>query len=245
MKITTLLTFIAFLLCFQVTYAETVNVGLEPLPPFVEEDGTGLTIQLLKEAEKISDLKFNITIMPYSRAKKSLKNKKINLMGHTPYKLEEKSFFEYAVEVEWSQPTYTDLYAVKNENLNAAQLKKLERIGTLFGNSDFFSELFDLPKAHFHEAKMENLLIMLDKGRLDGILFERAATMSSISKAGLEHKVYYKTLANIPVGLAVPKDSKGNALKQKLESLLQKIDQEKIFKEYLHYAKLPDEGVVE
>ncbi len=33
------------------TFAETVNVGLEPMPPLITEDGTGYTVELLRAIE--------------------------------------------------------------------------------------------------------------------------------------------------------------------------------------------------
>lgn len=226
-------------------FSEPIKVGLEPLPPFVNEDGSGLSIELLKKAEKHSGVSFEITIMPYSRAKSGLKNGVLDLMGHTPYKLEEKDFYTYAVEVNWSMPAFSDLYAVNKEVLEPARLKQLKRIGVPFGNAAFFSEVLKIPKDHFHEGKIRNILKMLDRGRLDALLFERAASMSSIRQYKPKNTMYYKMQMAVPVSFAVQKNEAGNDLRKRLEKAFQKVNQKRIFKDYMPFTKLPEEGVVQ
>ncbi len=234
---------IGSVLIFQNTWAEEIRVSLEPLPPLIVDDKTGLTIQLLKEVEKISDLKFVINIMPYNRAKKELKKGKTVLMGHTPHKQEAKEFYEYGQELNWSVPTKIDVCAIKKENVNLNMYKTLPKIGTPRGNKEFLSGLLGIPFEQFHEGKLENLLKMLEKGRIDALLFERASTHTSIKNAKLEG-VYYTEVMDVAAALAVQKTEQGSSLMKKLDDLIIKTNQTKIFKDYLKFMNLPKHGVV-
>ncbi len=91
-----------FFLWVSLIHAENILVGLEPFPPLITEDKKGLSVELLRAVEKISDLRFKIKIMRYDLAKFRLKKGKRHLIGHTPYKVEVKEFYEYAQELDWS-----------------------------------------------------------------------------------------------------------------------------------------------
>ncbi len=231
-------------LCFQPIYAEEITVGFERFPPLISDGKVGFTIDMLRSIENISDLKFTITIMTYSRAKAMLKSGKIDLMGHTPYKQENQVFYTYAKELNWSIDTKSDLYATTKTKLNPENIRK-KRLGVPFGNKEFHSEITGIPLEKFKEGLLENLLKMLKHGRLDAVTFERASTMSTIKKLKIP-SVYYKQFPSIivPAGLAVREDQKGSQLKKKLDILIRQVDQQQIFKDYLTFIKLPDSGIV-
>jgi polar amino acid transport system substrate-binding protein len=65
---------------------------MEPFPPFVNTQGTGLTIDMLNAIAGISDLEFKI--MTYVSAKYQLKIHKINIIGHPPKNLETPEFYQ-------------------------------------------------------------------------------------------------------------------------------------------------------
>ncbi len=231
------------LLCHSV-FAEEIKVGLEPFPPLIIDEKTGYTVAMLRSIEKISDLKFSIWIMTYSRAKLQLESGHIDLMGHTPYKQESKEFYTYAQELKWTINTKSDLYAILKKNLNPKNIGK-KRLGVPFGNKEFHSEITGIPLGKFKEGLLENLLKMLRLGRIDAFTFERASTMSSIRKLNIPN-VNYRQLPPeiIPTSMAVRKDQKGKQLKKKLDILIDKLDQQQIFKDYLKFINLPDKGVV-
>ncbi|MCP4024057.1 MAG: hypothetical protein GY729_19605, partial [Desulfobacteraceae bacterium] len=123
-------------------FAREINVGLELFPPLISEDGKGLSIDLLRAVENISDLEFKIVIVPYNRAKKELETGKRELIGHTPTGLETKDFYKYAQELTWFIPSVLDIYAMTETNLDQQRFAKLKRIGTPHGNEHFFSALY-------------------------------------------------------------------------------------------------------
>ncbi|MBT4088180.1 MAG: hypothetical protein HOE30_06785 [Deltaproteobacteria bacterium] len=234
---------IGMVLTFQNSWAEEVRVNLEPLPPLVVDIETGLTLQLLREIEGISDLKFTITIGPYNRAKMALKDGRAALMGHTPHQLEAKEFYEYAQELKWSIPTKIDVYSLKKDNVSLGKYKTLKRIGTPRGNKEFISEVLGIPLNQFYEGKIENLFKMLAKGRIDAFLFERVSSQTSIKKLKLQG-VYYHEVMFVPASFAVQKTPQGTRLMKKLDALINKTNHTDIFKDYSKFMKLPKEGVV-
>ena len=244
MKVTTFVLIIAScLIITQPVFSQTIQVGLEPLPPLIVDKNNGLTIQLLREVEKISDLKFVIKIMPYNRARNGLAKGNLSLMGHTPHRQEAKEFYTYAQELDWSMPTVIDVYGTNKAKLQGNVYKTVAKIGTPRGNKEFLSELFGIPLSKFYEGRIENLVQMMKAGRIDVFLFERAATMSTIKKLGLKG-IYYQYIFEIPVSFAVSKNSEGTKLKAKIDAQIKKVDQNSIFSDYLIYMNLPQQGEV-
>lgn len=237
------LVFLGFAL-IQPAYAETVNVGVEPFPPLINEDGTGYSIIMLREVERISDLKFDIKIMPYNRAKVELQSGKMDLIGHTPHRKETKEFYEYAQDLDWAIKAITDIYSVKKERISKEAMANLKTIGTPRGNQDFYSEQFGIPLDRFHEGNIDNLLKMLQIERIEAFIFERASTMATLRNLGIDN-VCYRTLDDsISASFGVRKDAAGQKLKEKLDQAINKLDIKKIFQEYAKFTELPPEGVV-
>ncbi|MCP3924100.1 MAG: transporter substrate-binding domain-containing protein [Desulfobacterales bacterium] len=239
----TLIFTLGLFLIFQSSYADEIRVSLEPLPPLIIDAKNGLTIELLKEVEKISDLKFKIVIMPYHRAKLDLKNGKSALMGHTPHKQESKEFYNYGHELKWSIPTKIDVYSAKLKNVDLNNFKSLKKIGTPRGNKEFLSDLLKIPLNQFYEGKLDNLLRMLKANRIDAFLFERASSQTTIRKLNLKG-IYYTEVMDVAASLAVQKNLYGLRLKKKLDALILKANHKKIFKKYLKSMSLSKHGVV-
>ncbi len=113
---------------FQPVSADVIKVGLEPFPPLITEDAKGHSISLLRAIEKASDLQFEITIMPYNRAKLLLKKGKLDLIGHTPHHKETSDFYSYARDIQWSIRAITDVYGMNKEELET--FTTLQSVGT-------------------------------------------------------------------------------------------------------------------
>lgn len=224
-------------------FAETLRVSVEPFPPLIKEDKTGYSITLLKEIEKTTGLKFEIIIAPYNRAKLDLQTGKTDLIGHTPHGKETKEFYAYAQDLAWSIPTVTDIYAMKKETIEPNSFTAIKIIGTPRGNKEFFSEQYNIPLAKLYEGDLDNLLRMMNVGRIDAFIFERASTMGTLKQLKIEG-VYYKTLQTIGASFGIRKDAQGNALKDKIDKAIKKIDVKKIYKDYESYTAMPPKGVV-
>jgi len=222
--------------------AQEITVALEPFPPFVDAEGKGLSIDMLKEVEKHSDYKFTILIMTYARAKHELKHKRVDIAGHTPKDLETDDFYTYAQELDWEITTTSDMFSFEQAYLDIANIEP-KRIGTTLGNAVFLAEQIGLESSMFIEVKtLDQLVDMLIKGRIDVLLFERASVMTLLSERNV-YGVHYKSVGNVPASMAVAKGAIGSTLKTKLDHVINKLDLEKIFSGYLHYIHLPDVGV--
>lgn len=236
-----------------------ISVGLEPFPPLVNEDGSGFVINMLNALQEDSSLNFNYQIMTYARAKRELKNQRIDMIGLTPKDSETQEFYQYAQELTWHFNTTVDLYSTSLEHFDLDKLPN-QSIGTLIGNADFFAELAGVPKEKFIEVNsLEQLIMMMARGRVNVILFERVAMMSAIH--GLKddlfnkvptafnspekpQKIYYQKFKIIAASIAVSNNKAGKKLKQQLDKLLIK-DTEQFFSTIAPFAQLPDNGIVE
>lgn len=235
---------LAVLVFAGAVHAQVVDVRLEPFPPLVTENGGGLTVRLLREIEKISDLRFSVAVVPYSRAKYQLRNGQADLIGHTPVGYESAEFYSYARELSWQIPTAADLFAMHPQDLDLLKGGQAYYVGAPLGNAEFFSELFDVPLERFVESTLPNLVEMLARGRIQALMFERASTRAYIWQARLQG-VHYRLLKRINAGLAVRRDAQGEALALKLESLLGQLDLSGLMQDYLSLVEEPArEGVL-
>lgn len=223
--------------------AEEINVGFEPFPPLINEDGSGLVKDMLTGLLEQKKLRFNIKIMTYARAKNELKSGQLNLIGLTPYQLETEDFYQYARELNWHIQTRVDFFALKPRYFNIEKLPD-GSIGTPIGNAAFFSEVTNVPIKKFVEvSSLKQAVKMLAQGRLNVILFERVSTMSTIRALNIEN-IYYKNMGNIPASLAVPNTNEGLMLKQQLDSLLDGVENQDYFTGFTDYTSMQTSGEV-
>jgi polar amino acid transport system substrate-binding protein len=235
-----------------------ILVGLEPFPPLVNEDGSGFVVNMLNAAQENSTLNFSYQVMTYARAKKELKNQRIDMIGLTPKDSETQDFYQYAQELTWHFDTTVDLYSTSPKNFYLDNLPD-HSIGTLIGNADFFAELAQVPRNKFIEvSSLTQLIMMMARGRLKVILFERVAMMSTIEElqnnlrtqvpsefnsTDGRQTIYYKKFKIIAASLAVAKSDAGIHLKKQLDELLTG-NTSHFFKEIAPYANLPDTGII-
>ena len=233
-----------FILIALPAWAQIVRVGLEPFPPLITEEGKGYSVEMLRAIEQESDLKFQIEIMPYNRARIELKEGKLDMIGHTPQGEETTEFYGYAQELNWGIGGRTDIYGMDKDLILHGDLKSIKPIGTPRGNEEFFSNLFGIPLANFHTGNLDNLIPMLKLKRIDAFIFERASTMSTINKLMIKD-VYYRMINDsLRASFAVRKDEQGNILKKKLDDLITRTDTPKIYSGYYHFLNMPKEGKV-
>ncbi|MFT5756132.1 MAG: polar amino acid transport system substrate-binding protein [Alteromonadaceae bacterium] len=224
--------------------AQNITVGMEPFPPFITAQATGYSVDMLRSIEKISDLKFDIIMMTYARAKHELEFNRIDIAGPTPKKLETTAFYQYAQELDWQVSTKSDLFSLDKKYFNSDNLQQ-GRIGTTLGNADFFADKTGIARSKFIETSTLNQLVsLLLKGRIDVLIFERVSVMSLLQAQSAQQKVYYQSIGEVAVSIAVAKNEAGNKLKTKLDRLIKQIDQDSIFSSYLKYSHLPDSGTV-
>jgi polar amino acid transport system substrate-binding protein len=217
------------------SYSQEIEVGFEPFPPLINEDGSGMVIDMLMSLAFEKNINFNIHIMTYGRAKKELESKRLALIGLTPYQLETDDFYQYAVELNWHINTHVDFYSLDKSYFDIEKLPN-GSIGTLIGNAEFFSEIVNVPTIKFVEvSSLQQLVKMLEMGRLKVILFERVSTMSTIKSLNIEN-IYYKEMGIVPASLAVSNTAEGLKLKELLDNKLSNIENDKLFSDFIHYT---------
>lgn len=240
--ISTLVTVLFFI--GTIANAQEVEVGIEPFPPLINEDGSGYIINLLNGLTKNTALTFNFHIMTYARAKNELKHKRLNLIGLTPKNSETKEFYQYANELSWDFDTTVDIFSTSKNKVNLNELPDLG-IGTLIGNADYFAEMIDVPLNKFIEVRsLEQLVQMMALGRLNVVIFERVAMMSTIKRLKVE-SIYYQHFITLPASFAVTKDKQGTELKAKLDLLLNQTSNEQYLTDFSQYTNMDKSGVVQ
>jgi polar amino acid transport system substrate-binding protein len=223
--------------------AEKIHVGMEPFPPFVDAQGEGLTIDMLRAIENISDLEFDIEIMTYARAKHQLKNQRVDIAGHTPKTFETPEFYLYAQDLNWQIDTTSDIFSFDRRHFDLSKLKE-GRIGTTLGNADFFAAQMNISRDRFIQtATMRQLIGMFVKRRIDVLVFERVSVMTLLQEKNVAG-VYYQSIGKIPASIAVYQNDVGGQLKSKLDKLINKLPLDTIFSDYLQYTNLADKGIV-
>ncbi|WP_227545916.1 substrate-binding periplasmic protein [Marinobacter fonticola] len=232
------------LLAVGQTFADAkpaLRVGLEPLPPLINENRTGYSIEWLQAVAEEAGMALHIRIMPYSRAKVALITGQVDLIGHTPRGLETGGFYDDAVELNHRVPTKMDAFALTPAELDFEE-GWMELVGTPFGNSAFIADLTGVTRDRFVEASLTRIVNMLVAGRVHAVVFERMSVVTQLHHQASK-PVYYRLVKEIDAGFAVRKDN--DALLKRLNAAAQRIDAEKIYAPYENVLDWPDRGTIE
>jgi polar amino acid transport system substrate-binding protein len=222
---------------------QEIEVGLEPAPPLITEDGKGQFVDALRSIEKQLDVHFNINIVTFRRAKHDLKTGQMQLIGLTNYRSEGAEFYNFANELDWSINAAFDIYTLDDRHLELAQLIHAGVIGTPSGNEESMAEMLNIPKSRFHTTHLKNLILMLKAKRIDALIFERASTMTIIKALGISG-VRYQKVHDDPGGLALRRDANLDKLKPRLEKALIAVSKQRAFNQFYNFYNLPDTGII-
>jgi polar amino acid transport system substrate-binding protein len=223
-------------------HAETqqIEVGLEPAPPLITEEGKGLFVDVLHSIEKQLGVHFHINMVTFSRAKHDLVAGRLQMIGFTTFRSEGAEFYSKANELDWSINAALDIYTMDDRHLDLAQLQRTGVIGTPIGDEEAMSSMLNIPKSRLYSTHLKNLVLMLKSGRIDALIFERASTMTTINELGISG-IRYQKIHDGPGGLALHKEPSLDKLKPRLEKALMVASKQRELK---HFYNLPDKGVV-
>lgn len=234
---------------FSVAGADTVRVCVELANPLSDARGDPIGIEVLREVEKISDLRFVFTRAPYSRCLFGLRNGNTDLVLHVPY-LAEPGFDSYGIFLNWTVPVKADLVS-----LDPAWFAKLDalgdgRIGVPRGNLEFAASATGIAPRKFQEiTTMASLVKMLALGRIDMIWYDRVSVRQELAAQNVQNAYYYELpifgkVGSIAVGLA--KTPRGEALKHKLDALIPRVDVQTLLAPHHRYLQpdLPQTGPI-
>lgn len=223
-----LICFIFLLLfSFEAFSEEVIRVGLEEAKPIISQEPQGIIEKILGEVEKRTDFKFKISYMTYGRALVELKKGRIDLIGITPTGNETEDFYQFASDLEWSFETYNALFFLK-KNSHFKYMVDFKEIGTPSGNEAFMAELLKVKEKTFHGGKLNSLFQMLEKGRVDAVLFEAISSLTLLRKLKYQD-ITYRLVNPMRGGLSVSK--KRPLLKAKLDKAINDIQWNKYFQE--------------
>lgn len=218
-----------------------LTVALEPFPPLIKEDRTGYSVEWLQAVAHEAGMELRIRIMPYSRAKVALMTKLVDLVGHTPYKLETDGFYDFAIELDHRVPTKLDAFALTPSELDF-EAGWMELIGTPFGNSAFIADLTGVTRDRFVEGSLTRIVNMMLAGRIHTVVFERMSVVTQLRHQATQ-PVYYRLVKQIDAGFAVRRDNE--ALLKRLNAAAERVDTKEIYKPYINLLDWPDRGMVE
>ncbi len=207
---------LSFLSEVSLSHAEAFNAAFEPLPPHIEANGQGLLPALLEQLASSSNDSYSIEMVPYSRAKRELQNGRADLIGFTPLAAETNSFYSFAMEVRWPYPVATDFIALTPDRLDDIAKR---RVGIPYGNESFAEQMLGIPPENLYLAELDELILMLLRGRLDLVWFERRALHQALLKHPDRPAIHYRQQPPRPIylGIAVRRTGKGERLKQFLQ----------------------------
>lgn len=220
-----------------------IQTGLEIAPPLITDYGGGLLVDVLRSLEAPLGVRFNIRIMPFSRAKHELQTGGLQFIGVTSFRAEGEDFYNKANELDWSINAAVDMYTLAERNLDIAQLRHAGVIGTPYGNEDAMARMVNIHKSRFYAGHLKNLIEMLKARRIDGLVFERASTMSTINKLEIEG-IRYQKLVDVPGSMALQKNAALDKLKPQLEAALKAASQQGQLKAFTEFHAMPDTGIV-
>lgn len=186
--------------------AEKFVIGLEEAPPLIQRDGKGVLNLILEEIEKKTPYDFTYEYVSYGRAIKMLKSGAVDLIGMTPVGLETDEFYKFAVDVDFNFKTHNYLFT-RNELRNYESLNEFKLLGTLPGNEDFIAEAYGLKKSQFIVGSFEALFKMLEKDRIQGVIFEAITTHYFIRKNNIKD-IYSRVAGDVIAGFSMNKKSK-------------------------------------
>ena len=217
----------------------TLRAGLEPFPPLITEQKSGHSVEWLREVAEAAGYQLRVQLMPYSRAKSALMSGQVDIIGHTPHRLENDTFYTYAAELDHTVLTKLDAVSESLKDTQHNQLGSVY-VGTPFGNASFISKLLELPEDRFVEGSLANIVDMMLSRRINTVVFERAAIFTEVQK----HKasVYYREVQQIDAGFAVRLDNP--ELLTQLNDAASEIDSSAIYKDYLNRFNWPTEGFI-
>ncbi len=217
----------------------SLRVGLEPFPPLITEQKTGYSVEWLKEVAGTAGFDMTIQVMPYSRAKSALKTGQVDIIGHTPHGLENDAFYTFASELDYSVMVSLDAVSVNEEDIQQDKLDSVY-VGTPFGNASFISELLKLTEDRFVEGTLPNIVDMMLAGRINTVVFERAAIFIQVQKH--QASVYYRKVKQVSAGFAIRSDNP--ELLARLNDAALQIDSQAIYQDYTEKFDWPDEGFI-
>lgn len=228
--------------------AETLSIYAELAPPFIKEDGSGLTQQLFKRIAADGDYAFDWRIVPsFSRAWMHVASGQGDVVMHVILDRETEKFNKDMIQSSWFLPVQPALFYKDEsvyERFAQSQSQLVDNppsVGLPFGNAHYGVASLGLPKVNFTEANIDSLVQMLDRDRIDAIWCMKLNVRTALER----HKILgvksrdYPANYQIKLGAGFQKTDRGRKLKTALDSAVAKLNLEKIMPDVFRLS-MPD-----
>ncbi len=210
-----LITFLMLVFSFHL-WAETIKVTLPLLPPVINQDRTGVLVDLIRLMdEEYSEGVFKIIgVSPFQR---SVANVGRNADVHWP-SLEKPGGLK-SYDIMYSTETFYKvnfvLYTKKGREIALDNLANF-KIGTQIGQAEYF------PFKTHPKRTLEGGLKMVDNGRLDGFIFSMFETDFALKKTGLE-TIERNLYGLLNVKMILPNNERGRKIDRIISQVMIKL----------------------
>lgn len=220
-----------------------IDVTLNPLSPFTNTDGTGLSIDFFNAIESHSSYRFTINSAHFDAAKLRLRRQETDIIGHIGMNYESKSLDKFLQRIDFRFPMMIDLYVKDPAVMD--QLHTL-KIGVLRGSQQIAANVSGIPISQFTGfSNLNKAFKNLAKGTIDAIYYERASLLNASKAFKIKGLYFIQRPANpLYFGYATAKSEQGDKLKAALDKIILKMDTSTLFKGYQHYMDMPQKGLV-
>ncbi len=136
----------------------------ELAPPFLNSDGSGYSIRLLREIEDDVGVEFTVQVVPsFDRAWRSVANGDADIVLHIAQGNEKPEFYGNMIESDWFLPVHPAIYFKdpKKRDLflkaTSGPIHELLRVGLPMGNVHYGVDRLGLPSGTFLQAPMSRV----------------------------------------------------------------------------------------
>ncbi len=210
----------------------------ELAPPFLNADGSGYSIALLREIEQEVGMEFTVQVVSsFERAWRYVASGDADIVLHIAQGKEGIEFYNNMLESSWYFPVHPTIYfkdvAKRDLFLKATKepVDELLRIGLPMGNVHYGVSSLGLPSGTFLQAPMDSLVLQLDKDRIDIIWCMKLTVDRALRKHNIQgvSSMRYPVGATIHLGAGYRATSGGRKLQQKLDTAISKLNLEEMF----------------
>ncbi|MBO6826717.1 MAG: transporter substrate-binding domain-containing protein [Sneathiella sp.] len=202
---------------------DTLNIAAARIPHYIEDENTGIFINLVSVAAKYAGLKLEITVLPKKRALQQFVRGQANtLLPHSSAGENLNAYKSDAILVK------RDFAFVRRGNLPPKSVEEMKgmRVGltSQYAYPKWLTERTDIDFTSQAESDQMNIR-MLVAGRYDVAIIEQKSGSEAVSKIARDQIVYDPRypISELNVWVLFQKDECGAMLKQKIDTAMRKM----------------------
>ncbi|MEH6631458.1 MAG: hypothetical protein V7776_11545 [Halopseudomonas aestusnigri] len=218
--------------------AEKIKVMAELAPPFLNADGSGYSISLLREIEQEVGIEFSVQVVSsFDRAWRSVLNGDAEIVLHIAKGKENPEFYDTMIESKWFFPVHPTVYFIDPQKrelflkATSGPIDEVLRVGLPMGNVHYGVGSLGLPSGTFLQAPMGSLVQQLDHNRIDIIWCMKL----TVDKALKEHNIRgvssmrYPVDTTIRLGAGYRDTPRGRDIRAKIDKAIGRLNLQEMF----------------